>query len=118
VLLHLGNQHLPSIDGMTLFAVRSKLALVDVRMAIRALNSHIGKNRLRMALRARHALVHTTQRKLCEIVIELWQAANWFPSERGVTVLAGDIQISVRTPSCGIRLRLTRRLDRGGQKHP
>ena len=54
VLLNLLDRHLPSPDRVALFAVRSELALVNVRMAILAALADAGEHRLDVALHAGH----------------------------------------------------------------
>lgn len=60
VLLHLLNGDLPSADGMTLFAIRSELALMDVGVAVLATLSDVRKNRLCVALDARDRGMHSS----------------------------------------------------------
>lgn len=107
VLLDFVQRNHPSLHGMTLLAIRAELALVDVGVAIRTLRSHIGKYRLGMTLGAGNALVQTAERKLGLVMIELRNAANRFPSSRGVAILARKVQIAVRTSGVRVTLRLT-----------
>lgn len=98
VLARLLYRHLPALHRVALFAIRSKLPLVNIGVAIRALRSGIGKNRARMALHARDLLVHAQQRELRLVVIEFGLAANRLPAREGVAVVAGHVQRPVRTP--------------------
>jgi hypothetical protein len=59
VLVDLLDGNVPSLDGMALLTVRAHLPLVNIRMAVSALRSHIRENQLGMALRAADAFVHT-----------------------------------------------------------
>jgi len=97
VLLDLLNRDLPSPDRVTLLAVGSQLPLVDVGMAILAALSYIRENRLHMTLRAGHGLVHAAQGISRPVVIEFRNGADRRPPVRGVTILARNIQVSVRT---------------------
>ncbi len=54
VLLDLLDRNLPSAHGVTLLAIRSELALVYVGMAVLTTLPHVRKDRLRVALHARH----------------------------------------------------------------
>ncbi len=95
VLLHLLDRDLPSANRMALFAIRSKLALVNVRVAILTTLSDVSENRLCVALDARDSGVHSAQRVLGLVVIELRDGANRLPRAGRVAVLARDIQIPV-----------------------
>lgn len=110
VLLDLLNRDLPSTDRMTLLAVSSQLPLVNVGMAILAALSHIGENGFDVTLRASDGLVHATQGISRLVVIEFRNGADRRPPVRGVTVLAWNIQVSVRT------MRPTRNLRPGDSR--
>jgi len=45
-----------------------------------------------MALGTLHFLVHSLQRIVCFVVIELGDAADGFPAQRRMTVFAGNVQ--------------------------
>jgi len=72
---------------MALLAIRSQLPLVNVRVAVLASLSNIGKHRLHVALNARHRLVHAAQRVSRVIVIEFRNRPDRFPSGRRMAVL-------------------------------
>lgn len=108
VLLDFIERDRPSFDGVTLLAVRAELTFVDVGVAVRAPCPHIAEYRLDMALRARDTHVHSPQRKLGLIVIELRNASDWFPAGRSVAVLARNIQVPVRAARIRISLRVSR----------
>ena len=109
VLVDLLDRNVPSAHGVALLAVGAHLRLVNVRMALAALRSDIREHRLRMTLRTRNAFVHSAQRILCGVVIELRNSANRFPAAQRVTVLTRNAETSVRTPRIRGRLRLRRR---------
>jgi len=106
VLLDLLNRNLPSAHGVARLAVRSQLPLVNIGVAVLAALADVGEHRLHVALRAGHGRVHTAQWISSLIVIEFWDGANRFPSGGGVTILAGGVQISVRTVRA-VSLRLS-----------
>lgn len=91
VLLDLLHRHLPSLDRVALFAGGSELAFVDVGMAVSAPLSNVGEDRLDVALRASHVLMHAAQRITRLTVIKLRNVADRLPSTKGVAILAGDI---------------------------
>ena len=93
------DRDLPAQDRMTLCAVGSVLAPVNVRMAIRAVLADIGKDRLGVALGTVDLLVKATERIFRGIVIEFWNCADRSPACACVAVLAGDGKWTVRTPA-------------------
>src|SRR5580704_402801 len=97
VLIDLLNRNVPSLHGVALFAVCSHLALVNIGVAVGALRSDIGEDRLDVTLRTSHAFVHAAQRILGGVVIEFGDGADRLPAAKRVTVLAGNAQASVRT---------------------
>jgi hypothetical protein len=106
VLLDLLYPYLPSFDRMALFAAGSKLALVNVGMTVSAFLSHVGEDRLEVALGARHVLMHAAERVARLTVIKLRDVANRFPPTERVTILAGNIQRAMRAASVAVDLRL------------
>jgi hypothetical protein len=81
---------------MALLTTGSQLALVDVRVTILAPLSNIGEDRLDMTFSAGHGRVHPAQWILGLVVIEFRDGADRFPGVRGVAVLAGYVQASMR----------------------
>lgn len=106
----------PALDGVTGLAVGSELALVNVGVAVGAFATHIGENRLGMTPGAAHTLMHATQRITRTVVIKFWDCADGFPADRGMTILTGQVQISVRAASLGIALVLSARRSSHGQQ--
>lgn len=82
---------------------------MEIRVAVGAILAHIGKDRLDVAARARHLLMHAAQRILCRVVIKFRDRADGRPARGRMAVLARNIQTAVRT-----LLRLALRC-RGGQ---
>ena len=91
---------------MALLAGGAHLPLVDVCVAIRALHPNISEDRLGVALRAAHTLVHAAQRIFGRVVIEFRNSADRLPSAQGMTVLTGDAQTSMRAARVRRRLHL------------
>ncbi len=97
VLARLLYRDLPTSYRVALFAIRCKLALVNIGVAIRALGPNIREDRAGMALHARDLLVHTEQWKLRLVVVKFGLAANRLPTRERVAVVAGHVQRPVRT---------------------
>ena len=74
-------------------------------MAILAALTNAGKYRFDMTFGTGDRLVHSAQRILRLVVIEFRNGANRLPRIRRVAVLAGDIQVSVRTVRAARSLR-------------
>ena len=91
VSLNLFDCNLPSVHGVALFAIGSKLALVDVGMAVGAFLTDVGEDWFDVALGAGDALVHATERIAGLAMIKLGDVADRFPSTLSVAILAWDI---------------------------
>lgn len=102
-------RHLPSIHGMTTFAIGPHLPPVNIRVAVSATESNICKHRTHVALLAHDFCVHAAQRILRLAVIELGDIANRLPSCERMAVLARDVQRTMRTMRGDGILRLLRR---------
>lgn len=116
VLTRLLQRNLPALDRVAGGAVCSELPLVNVRMAISALRSHVREDRTGVALHAGDLLVHAQERILRFVVIEFRLAADRFPTRECVAVVAGDVQRSVRASRFG-RALLLPSLTRPGHRH-
>jgi hypothetical protein len=99
MLLDFADGNAPSIHGMALLASRSKLATVDIRMAIGTLRTDFGKHEVGVALATGDFLVHPAQRILRLVVVEFGDVADGLPSAEGMAILAGDGEIAMRTAS-------------------
>ena len=94
----LADGSVPAIYGVAGVALRSAhVPAMDVGVTVAALAANIGEDGLDVTLRATDALVHAAQRISCLVVIEFRNLADRTPSAKGVAVLAGDVQVSVRT---------------------
>ena len=87
-------------------------------MAIGALASHVGENGLGMTVGTADSLVEAAQREFCRVVIEFRNRANRLPAQGSMTILTGNIEISMRTTRLSIRLRLPVHRNRGQQSQP
>ena len=96
VLLDLLCRNLPSPHSVALLAISSQLAAVDVRMAILATLTDVGKYGLHVALRAGDGLMHSPQWIPRLIVIEFRHGANRLPGACRVAILARQVEIPVR----------------------
>lgn len=101
VLLDLVDGNLPAINRVALRAIGAELPQVNVRMAVRAIFSHVGEHRLRVAFQTANFLVLSTQRISGFVVIEFQHRAYGTPGRRGVTVFARNRQRPVRTADIG-----------------
>ena len=96
---------LPSAHGMTLFAIGTQLAAVNIGVAILAAFTDIGENHFDVTLGARDGGVQATQRIPGLIVIELGNRADGPPCGCGMAVLTGDCKIAVRAARASSSLR-------------
>lgn len=97
VLLHSLQQDVPTLHCVALLAVGSHLATMNVGVAVGAIHTRIGEYRFGVTLGAGDALVQTAQGIFSLIVIKLRHRSDGLPPHRGMAVLAGDIQVAMRT---------------------
>ena len=90
------NGNIPALDGMARLTICSELSPVNIRVAVRALLSHICKNEFHMALRALHFFVHSAQRIARLVVVKFRNTADGLPTEGSVAVFTGDVDRAVR----------------------
>jgi hypothetical protein len=91
VILYLLDGNIPAEHRVTPRAIGPHLALVNIGVTVLTLLANVGKHRLDMALRALHFFVHSPQRILRFIVVELRDAADRAPSGSGVAILARNL---------------------------
>lgn len=113
VIFYLLGRDIPAFHGVTLFAIRTHLPAVNVCVAIGAILSHIGEDRLYVTLDAGHFFMHAAQRIVRLIVIELRDRPNRAPAHRCVAVFARNRQRPMRAPR-GLVLRVRDHM-RGGR---
>jgi len=87
--------NLPAFYRVALFALRSKLAPMNVRVAVTAFRADVGEDQAAVALLAGDPLVETAQRVARLVMVKLDDVAERFPGGESVAVLAGDIQTPV-----------------------
>lgn len=87
---------------MAALTVRSKLASMDVRMAIGTVRAHFAKDRVYMTLRASDLFVHPPQRIPGLIVVKLRMGADRFPARIGVAILTGNRNWAMRVCYFGL----------------
>lgn len=109
VLAHALQNNIPALYGMTLLAIGTHLATMNVGVAVSAVGTGIGEHRLGVALVAGDARMHSAQRISGRIVIELRYSPYRLPANRSMAVLAGDAQIAVRAAGYGRAARLRER---------
>lgn len=97
--------HLPAEHGVALFAVGSELAAMNVGVAIGAARTRVAEYQAGVALGATDILVKTAQWVPSLVVIELGLAADRLPTCKGMAVLAGAVEITVRAFHVGARRR-------------
>ena len=91
-----GKRHLPTLHRVALFTLCSKLAPVNVSVAITAFGGNVRENQADMTLRAGHSFMESPQRVGCLAVIEFQYVAQWFPSGEGVAIRTGECSFAVR----------------------
>jgi len=89
---------------------------VNVGVAVGAFLTHVAEDRLDVALRAGHGLMHAAEWVPRLVMIKLRDAADRSPPTEGVAILAGDIQRAMRAAGVGVTLRLRPCGRAGGQK--
>lgn len=119
VLLDLLDLNVPALHVVALFAAGSELPLMNIGVTVGALPAHIGEDRLRVALRAGNALVHSAQGEARGVVIKFWNSPNRLPAFERVAVLARDAEWAVWAARRRLRLCLPgrRRLLRQNRTH-
>ena len=99
VLLNVLDGNLPATNRMALFAIRAHLALMNVGMAVLAALPDVGEDHLYVTRRTGHGTMHTAQRIVRLIVVELGNRTDRLPAIRRVTVLTRHRETAVRTTS-------------------
>jgi hypothetical protein len=95
----------PALHGMAPFALRAELALVEVRVAIRASRARIGKHLGDVARIAGDGAVHASQRIFrVAIVIEFWIGPQGRPTCGRMAVLACDGDRAMRIARRGLSI--------------
>jgi hypothetical protein len=90
VILHLLHRDIPSLYRVALLAVRSHLAAMNICVTVRAILAYVRKHGLNVAFDTFHFFVHSAQRIIGLVVIELGYRADGLPTGGRVTVLTRD----------------------------
>jgi hypothetical protein len=90
VILYLLNGNIPPTHGVALGAIGAEFSPVNISMTISTVFSGVRENRLHVALRALHFLVHASQRVVRVVMIELRMCPNGPPAACGMAVFAGN----------------------------
>lgn len=115
VILHLLRGDIPTLDGVTLCAIRTHLPAVNIRVTVGTVLAHVREDRFYVARDAIHLLVHSAQGIFCFTVIKLGYGTNRAPRDRGVAILAGNRERPVGAApavelSCSVVARGSRRM--------
>lgn len=97
MVFHLLDCNIPTLDRVTLRAIRTHLPLVNVGVAILAILGDIGEYRFDVALRTIHFFVHAAKGILGLVVVELWNRTDGTPTRSRMTVFARNRERSVWT---------------------
>jgi hypothetical protein len=103
--------NIPASDRMTFFTFSTKLTAMYVRMAVGTPHPHLRKNKVCMTQAARSARMHSTEGEAGLVVVEIRVGPNRAPVDRGVAILTGYAEVTVRvtgTPLDGLRDRAQR----------
>ena len=96
VILDRLNGYIPAGGSVALGAIGAHLAAMNIRVAVRAILSHVGEDRFYVAFRAAHFFVHSAEGKPRGVVIEFGNGANRSPTGAGMAVLARNCERTVR----------------------
>jgi len=97
MVLNRARVYAPTQNCMTVLTLRSELALVEIRVAIRATRASFGKDFRYVARITRYILVHATKLKMSfSIVIEFGFRAQRRPTGGGVTILTWQRKLPMR----------------------
>ena len=88
--------YLPASVSMTLVALGSVLAAVNISMAVLALLAYIDEHWIGMAFLTLQLGMEAAQRESGLSVLKLWDGPKGSPALRGVTVFTPYIQVSMR----------------------
>jgi hypothetical protein len=97
VALNSRDIYLPAFHGVAALAIGSKLAAVNVCVALRTLRTHLLEHQVGVALRARNLSMHPAQRIASRIVVKLGVGSDGLPAHAGVAILTrcGDRAMGV-----------------------
>jgi len=102
VLLDVLHRNAPAPYVVAILATSSKLAAMDIGVAVGAFRARVREHQIAVALPAADSFVHAAQGELGLIVVKLRNVADGLPGRESVAVLAGEIQIAVRAARGGV----------------
>jgi hypothetical protein len=109
VILNGAGIHAPAEHRVTALALGSELALVEIRMAIRATGARFGKDFRYVAGITRHILVHAAKLEVrFGIVIKFEPRAKRGPTRSRVTILTRERELPMRVSHIDLRHRRQR----------
>jgi hypothetical protein len=91
------DRNLPAVGCVAEFTLRAILAAMQIGVAVLTLARDVREVQIGMAVTAAHDCVAAPQRKTRVHVSEFGLGPNRFPAACGVTILAGDFQVAMRT---------------------
>jgi len=89
------NGDLPSLHRVAAFAGCTHLPVMNIGVTVATPGPGVRKNRFRVTLRASYVLVHPEKGEAGFEVIKFRNSAYRFPSENGVAILTGSVQVAV-----------------------
>ena len=96
--------HAPALHRVAVLALRAELALVEIRVTVRATRTGVGKNFRHVAKITGDILVHAAQLKSSfRVVTEFRLGTQWRPTRGGMAVLTRKRESPMRVG--GIHLR-------------
>ena len=99
------DRHLPAAVTVAQVTLRSIFPPVNVGVAVLASLTNVGKSQVDVAILAGHFGVQPTQGKPGFAMVKFRRTADGRPASRGVAVLAGDLQVPMRTVRRGFSIR-------------
>jgi len=96
VLIDIVNRNLPPIRVVAQFAFGPILAPMEVSVAILALIRSVGEVQIGVTIPTSHNRMAAAKLKACLFVFELGLGPDRLPTFDGVTVLARNVEFSVR----------------------
>ena len=99
------DRDLPPAFTMAQVTLRSVFPPVNIGVAVLTLLPDVSEGQIDVAILAGNLGMQPTQGKTGLAMIKFWQAPDGLPSGCGVTVLARDFQLPMRTTRCGFHIR-------------
>jgi hypothetical protein len=97
MLIDVVDRNLPPGVAMAEIALGAVLSAMDIRVAVLTLIADFREHEVAMAILATNALVHPTEGETGLAMFELQNVTKRLPPLRGMAILAGYLQCTVRT---------------------